>query len=207
MKNLVKNTYKFISDVFFDGSIIDKNISPTIPQVITEHYKIDYPKLLLDGVIIAASYEEIESLLERYKYHSDRAQAKIFVKMLMQCIPAIQKDTIITTVPMHWSRYTIRWFNHMDYLARGLSRESWIPYIPTLSTQYSRRQSKLSRKERLVNRKNQFTILHSMVLPEEVILIDDVISTGSTAHECAKILKENGVKRVIGIFLASSAYT
>ena len=95
----------------------------------------------------------------------------------------------------------------MDYLARGLSRESWIPYIPTLSTQYSRRQSKLSRKERLVNRKNQFTILHSMVLPEEVILIDDVISTGSTAHECAKILKENGVKRVIGIFLASSAYT
>ena len=46
-----------------------------------------------------------------------------------------------------------------------------------------------------------------MVLPEEVILIDDVISTGSTAHECAKILKENGVKRVVGIFLASSAYT
>ncbi|NCP77509.1 hypothetical protein GW830_05315 [bacterium] len=37
-----------------------------------------------------------------------------------------------------------------------------------------------------------------------MILIDDVISTGSTANECAKLLKKNGAKRVFGLFLATA---
>ena len=85
----------------------------------------------------------------------------------------------------------------MDYLTRRLSEQVGIKYLETLTTRYSQRQSKLSRKKRLVNRRNHFTIVNSLSLPEEIILVDDVISTGSTAHECAKALKEHGVKRVI----------
>lgn len=93
----------------------------------------------------------------------------------------------------------------MDYLAKRLSKRVDIPYIQPLSTAFSRRQSKLSRQKRLENRRNHFTIDDSITLPEKIFLIDDVISTGATAHECAKLLKKHGVKEVIGIFLASSA--
>ncbi|MFZ2255724.1 MAG: hypothetical protein WAW59_02735 [Patescibacteria group bacterium] len=79
----------------------------------------------------------------------------------------------------------------MDYLTKRLSKSSNIPYIQPLSTSFSQRQSKLSREKRFVNRKNHFTIDDSITLPERVFLIDDVISTGATAHECAKLLKQH----------------
>ena len=93
----------------------------------------------------------------------------------------------------------------MDYLAKKLSKNTGITYIQPLKTLFSRRQSKLSRQKRLENRKNHFTIDNSITLPRKVILIDDVISTGATAHECAKLLKRHGAREVIGVFLASSA--
>lgn len=107
---------------------------------------------------------------------------------------------------MHWSRYTIRWFDHMDYLIKNLIQTTHVPYIKPFATTFSHRQSKLSREKRLENRKNQFTIKNkNVLLPKRIFLIDDVISTGATAHECAKILKEHGVEEVIWIFLTSSA--
>jgi ComF family protein len=115
------------------------------------------------------------------------------------------REYCIMTIPMHWSRYTLRGFDHMDYLAKKLSKELGVPYIKPLKTRFSKRQSKLSRVKRLENRKNHFTIDYSITLPQKVLLIDDVISTGATAHECAKILKRNGVERVMGVFIASSA--
>ena len=53
---------------------------------------------------------------------------------------------------------------------------------------------------RLENKKNSFTI-HN---PKHIILIDDVVSSGATASECAKVLKENGAEVVIGWFVTSN---
>lgn len=124
MKNIIKNIYRFVADIFLDESIIRKEKLLSIPQNITEHYRGDYPKLLLDEVIVATSYKNIEHILERYKYHSDRSYAQIFTDMLISSLPVISADTIITTVPMHWSRYTIRGYDHVDYLAKKLSKKT-----------------------------------------------------------------------------------
>ncbi len=51
------------------------------------------------------------------------------------------------------------------------------------------RQSHLSRKKRLANKVNHFRIKSHQKIPEKVFLFDDVISTGSTANECARVLK------------------
>ena len=92
---------------------------------------------------------------------------------------------------MHWSRYCIRGFDHIDVLLKNVSLNTGIPYISPLSTRFSFRQSKLSREKRLENRKNHFTIGSSVTIPETIILFDDVISSGATAHECARVLKSH----------------
>lgn len=112
---------------------------------------------------------------------------------------------VITSVPMHWSRYLLRGFDHVAYLAKRVAKEQKIPIKKLLRARYSKRQSKLHKKERIKNREHAFILAHKMEkIPETVILLDDVISTGSTANACAKILKSVGVKYVYGFFLASN---
>jgi ComF family protein len=111
----------------------------------------------------------------------------------------------IVPVPMHWSRYSMRGFDHMQLIASSLSKLTEYPTLQLLTTAYRPRQTRLTREVRLANKKNAFKIRSGFKkIPENVILIDDVISSGSTANSCAQILKESGVKKVIGWFLASN---
>ncbi len=112
------------------------------------------------------------------------------------------KNTIIVAVPTHWRRWIWRGFDHMKIISQETAKNLDIRRISLLSTSYTPQQSKLSKKERLHNKKDAFKIKKSIKIPENVILIDDVISTGSTINECAKILKKHGVKKVYGFFLA-----
>lgn len=206
MVHIFDSMWRYIVDIFVEDFWKIFSIDDVLVRDLTEHYRIDFPRIELDAVFVWVKYRDVEDVLEAYKYHSERSYAKVFVQILRDILQKQDtKDSVIMTVPMHWSRYTLRGFNHMDYLARKLSKELGITYIKALKTSFSRRQSQLSRKKRLENRKNHFTIDNSFTLPRRVFLIDDVISTGATAHECAKLLKRHGVEEVIGVFLASSA--
>lgn len=105
---------------------------------------------------------------------------------------------------MHWSRYLTRGFDHTNYIVEDLSKKTGIPVQKLLFTKWSRHQSHLSREKRLENKKNRFRMIPHGEIPDTVILVDDIISTGSTALECAKVLKSHGVRCVIGLFLASN---
>ncbi len=98
----------------------------------------------------------------------------------------------------------IRSFDHILYLVKRVSQLTGIPYVRLMQTSFSFRQSKLNKTKRMKNRDNKFSLKKWIILPDEIILIDDVISTGSTANACAKVLKEAGVKKVYGLFLASN---
>jgi competence protein ComFC len=206
MRYIFDSIWRYIGDIFLDDTPERISLTDWCIQDLTSHYREDFPKIALDRVIVAMRYGDMADILESYKYHSDRSHVDPFVSMLSQALDQYElTDVTLMTVPMHWSRYTLRGFDHMDYLMKKLSRVTQLPYIQPLSTSFSRRQSKLSRAKRLENRKNHFTIEDSIILPKRVVLIDDVISTWATAHECAKLLKQHGVEEVIGVFLSSSA--
>lgn len=114
------------------------------------------------------------------------------------------ESVYIVPVPMHWSRYLIRSYNHIELLAKEVSKLTHIKHKSLLVTKYSYRQSKLTKLERTQNRKDTFLFKKWSDIPEEVILLDDVISTWSTANECAKVLKDVPGWRVYGLFLASN---
>jgi predicted amidophosphoribosyltransferase len=79
-----------------------------------------------------------------------------------------------------------------------------IEYSPLLATIWTRRQSQLSKKQRQKNREWVFALRKKSSIPSKVILIDDIISTGSTANSAAQVLKKAWVKEVIGFFIASN---
>ena len=114
-------------------------------------------------------------------------------------------DWILVPVPLHPRRLRERRFNQSAELARTLSKLSGLPCQDLLRrTRYTTAQAALSRKERLKNLAGAFTVKPKASLPPHgnILLIDDVFTTGSTAHECATALKKAGAQRIIILTVA-----
>lgn len=201
--------FEAIKSIFFDT---DKNLEQdTIfaPQELTDHYRDELWDMAIDWVFVATSYNNIKESIEAYKYRSDRQHVWQYVDLLAKVVEKyslspIEDDIVIVSVPMHWSRYMIRGFNHIDLLARWLSERLWIAYQKPIRALFSKRQSKLSKKERMKNRESAYILVPSNKVPKVTILIDDIVSTGATANACAKILKNAGTEKIYAIFIASN---
>lgn len=112
----------------------------------------------------------------------------------------------IVPVPSHWLRTLYRGFNPADIIAKELSIVSGIKVNRSLRrirrTAY---QHKKSKSERLKNLNNAFSCRNNSLYNKNVLLVDDVFSTGSTLNECTKTLLNNNVKLVNCITIASTA--
>lgn len=193
-------------DIFLENR--ERKSPSFLPLDLTEHYRKELGDISIDAIYVATKYSEIEQSIARYKYSSERENVDLFVDLLSKLIQKyeiqLEDNILLVPVPMHWSRYFMRGFDHMNYIAKYLSKNLWLPFQKILSTKWSRHQSKLSREKRLENKKNSFRMRDHDFSQEVVVIIDDVISSWSTANECARVLKSQGVKKVIGIFLASN---
>jgi len=111
------------------------------------------------------------------------------------------KDYYITYVPMYYLDERKRGFNQTRILAQILSIKTnlriWDGLIKIRPTKL---QTELGYKERIKNVKSAFQCLDTP--PLNIILIDDVVTTGATAFECSRILKEKGAKNIILITIA-----
>lgn len=107
-------------DIFVENR--EKALPRFLPIDLTEHYKKELSELFLDAVYVATKYSEIEILLARYKYASERENVDIFVDLLSKLVEKYnighEKEPILVPVPMHWSRYFLRGFNHTKYLSK-----------------------------------------------------------------------------------------
>ena len=102
-------------------------------------------------------------------------------------------------VPLHGSRLRSRRFNQAELIARSLSIELEIPLVKALKRVLpTNRQATLSRKERLQNLRNAFQLRIPVekIADRNLILIDDVFTTGSTAQECARVLQKANPKTI-----------
>lgn len=120
-------------------------------------------------------------------------------------IPETIPDWILVPVPLHPRRLRERRFNQSAELARTLSKLTGLPCQDLLRrTRYTTAQAALSRKERLKNLAGAFLPVarKGATIPSHILLIDDVFTTGSTAHECATALKKAGAQRIIVLTVA-----
>jgi len=117
---------------------------------------------------------------------------------------AVAEAWPLVPVPLHRGRLRRRHFNQSAEIARALSRHSGLPLLDALRrVRDTRTQTALGRRQRMENLKGAFALrrrgrrwLDGQKQPG-VLLVDDVLTTGSTAHECARLLRKAGVGKVI----------
>jgi len=172
----------------------------------------------LDGLITAFSYENrvVKKAIKEIKYKSVRSLIPLLVTQLADtynAIPYSNRPKIIADhanvirlipIPLHKKRLYMRGFNQAHEISNKLSESlGWAVDTKLL---YRKRmtdsQSKLSKNERLHNMKEAFMLKKEPDPTLVYILVDDVITTGATIGEAAKLLKKNGVKKVWGMCLA-----
>ena len=98
-----------------------------------------------------------------------------------------------------------RGYNQSELIAREIAKN--IPVIVYKNAlkkiKNNKRQSDLSKEDRLDNVKNVYQIANEEIIKDKrVVLFDDIYTTGSTLNECSRLLKQNGVKEILAITLA-----
>jgi competence protein ComFC len=114
------------------------------------------------------------------------------------------QNFVVIPVPLHPRRERERGFNQAEKIARLFAEKLQLTVSQRLRRSlYTKQQAILSGDERRKNLNNAFVFtIESGQVPDKVLLVDDVFTTGSTLQECAKALKAGGVQTVWGLVLA-----
>lgn len=109
-------------------------------------------------------------------------------------------------VPLHPIRQKERGYNQSKFISKGMVKILGGTIIENALTRDKNTvsQTTLNREERQQNVHQAFQMGRpSAISGKTIILVDDLITTGATMNECARVLKENGAKQVIGVAVAS----
>jgi len=104
----------------------------------------------------------------------------------------------IIPVPLHRDKEALRSFNQSYLIGKYLSQFTGKPILKDalIRVKDTKEQSKLTKEERLKNIYNAFKAFPDMIINKDVLLVDDVITTGSTVNEASKALVKAGVKNI-----------
>ncbi|MBN2031055.1 ComF family protein [bacterium] len=166
-------------------------------------------EILFDEVITFWDYTpEIEQLIFQVKYQRKKKLGLFLGQQLGKAFQTAYenwKQCIVMPVPLHRIRHRERGYNQSDILCQGINDCVNVPiyYDGLIRNRHTSTQTRLSAKERQDNVKNAFEVNPSYSFQgKDIVLVDDVITTGATVNNCAACLKEAGARKVIGIALA-----
>jgi len=143
--------------------------------------------------------------LHRYKYARDVTFGRWLGELLADRCPLTIDHDVIIPVPLHVERLRWRGFNQALLLARPLARRYRIPVDPFLLRRVrpTPPQVGLSEAERRRNLVGAFAVRDAAALRgRQILLVDDVYTTGATVDACARALRRGGAKRVDVLVLA-----
>ncbi len=154
-----------------------------------------------DAAYCFGAYEGVlRELIHLYKYGKVRTLAEALGGLMAQALPRDEAFDAVVPVPLYWRRRWQRGFNQAELLARVQSRRTGIPILKALRrVRATPNQAGLSNSERRRNMTQAFRCGGRGEKPlagKRILLIDDVLTTGSTAAACALALKRAGARRV-----------
>lgn len=162
------------------------------------------------GISIFEFSTEVKRLIHRYKYKREKYLSTPMIHWMTEGLKLYRWDfDLIVPVPLHPNRQRQRGFNQAELLARGLSKNTGVPLVShgLLRIRNTPQQARLDKEQRQKNLEGAFEISqrHKSLKTfhnKTILLVDDVYTTGSTAHQCAKVLLAGGADRVYVITLA-----
>ena len=144
--------------------------------------------------------------IHRLKFGGVSHNAVAVARFIVDRVPdeAFEKADLITFVPLSKEVYRQRGYNQAELIAKELPRLKNIPVKAVLvKIKQNRPQHSLSAKDRARNVKGVF-VVEADIKGQNIILVDDIITTGETMNECSKLLFRAGAESVTGICAASA---
>jgi ComF family protein len=143
----------------------------------------------------------------RLKHLNGEGLADLLGRTFAQCRGSELRTAgfdLVTAIPLHWWRRWERGYNQSEAVARELAAGIGVPFARVLRrVRYTPQQVQPSREARRANVKGAFRVRHgASVSGKAVLLVDDVMTTGSTLHETARVLRDGGAVRVSVAVLA-----
>ena len=141
----------------------------------------------------------LDYLVHALKFRHRLLVARLFANLLIQELAQHERPDCIIPVPLHHSRLRERGFNQSLEIAKPLAKQLAIPLLANQlhRTRRTRPQLQLPLAERTTNLRNAFAIKGKLSTQyQHIVIFDDVVTSGSTANEIAKILRSAGVAKI-----------
>lgn len=164
----------------------------------------------LDSFAAVWYYEEnVRKSILRYKFHGKRSYAAAYGRILAMKVLETHPEglDVLTWVPVSPRRKLQRGYDQVELLAKAVGRELGMKPVSTLKKiRHNRPQSGIQGDaERKANVLGVYRVKHpEQFRDKRVLLLDDILTTGATAGECARMLKTAGAKEVHCAALAAA---
>jgi ComF family protein len=157
----------------------------------------------------AVKFDEFTArIVHALKYNDHTELAPAIARLIVNAgAEVIKMANYITPVPLHLGKLRQRKYNQAQLLAKFISRFTGIAVVPDLliRTKDIPSQSGLNRKQRIANVYGAFKVNQDnahMIKGSNIIIVDDVITTGATLNECARCLLAAGSGQIYGLSFA-----
>lgn len=166
----------------------------------------------------AGNYDDpiLKNLIHYFKYEYFENLASVLKKIIIKYVESLDwrsefkiNNFIVIPLPLHPRREKERGFNQSKLLAESVSRHFNLKLLDILKRiKNSKPQAQCENKKRMENVSNCFQLKNSAdaekIKNKNILLIDDVFTSGATANEAIKILKQNHCRKIIVLVLAKA---
>jgi competence protein ComFC len=187
-----------------------EELSPVDPAFIRNDILARLQPCFLDELVVCFEFNSsLQTVIHQIKYGKFEKLGWHMGQLAAESLntPVLFPHTdIIIPVPLHPARQKERGFNQSQSIAGGLfnSRKKLIVKGALIRARSTRTQTELDRQERRENVQEAFSVKKPQIVDgNEIVLVDDVVTTGATLNECACVLKKNGAVVVNAITLAT----
>ncbi len=169
-------------------------------------------KLYIERNIIIAEYSGVmKEILHGYKFERKKKLYKMLSQLAINAISGISDGIpgmidIVIPVPVNRKKRWKRGFNQSALIAEEISKKVNKKFANVLSEKYNfKTQKNLGYRDRFLNILDRYRVKNKKIVEEKnILLVDDVLTTGATVNECARILKSSGAGKVYSLTIAGA---
>ena len=194
----------------------DETVGRLADMSLAEFLRLAQPaKEQVPGIVSRFAYKDelVQAAVWQLKYHGDIHVGRLLAHALYDTITEhlishnlLLHDFLIIPLPISKERFKERGWNQSEILATEIAKLDNHLTVCTdclIKTKHTVPQTTLNRAERLINLKNCFKIINPEKLKyKNIILLDDVTTTGSTINEAKQTLQHSGAKTILAFTLA-----
>ncbi|MDO4781275.1 MAG: ComF family protein [Candidatus Saccharibacteria bacterium] len=199
---LCDNCKKYIISRPYEGCVVCERVVSA--GNLCSRHRLPYRQLYCVGGRRGA----LRRLIDDYKFHRVQAVDEVLASLLNESLPELPAVTVIVPVPTTAKNSRKRGYDHMQRIARRLSRLRGVPVHPLLCrrnnvTQHYAKTAAQRRKQAA----EFFEVVGAVSSKTPYLLIDDIFTTGATLAEAARALRKAGAKDIIvGVIARHSNY-